>query len=87
MTITGGGENNTPATVIVSTNAAGYITSVGVPVQGLFASTPTVNTMSNSNAVFTITMGGRANRVQYETLVAMGSMVGDASDDAIAPDA
>jgi hypothetical protein len=87
MTITGGGENNTPATVIVSTNAAGYITSVGVPVQGLYASTPTVNTMSNSNAVFTITMGGRANRVQYETLVAMGSMVGDASDDAIAPDA
>lgn len=85
MTITGGGENNTPATVIVSTNAAGYITSVGVPVQGLYASTPTINAMSN--AVFTITMGGRANRVQYETLVAMGSMVGDASDDAIAPDA
>ena len=85
MTITGGGENNTPATVIVNTNAAGYITSVDVPVQGLYASTPTINAMSN--AVFTITMGGRANRVQYETLVAMGSMTGDASDDAIAPDA
>lgn len=27
--------------------------------------------------------GGRAGRVQYETLVAMGSMTGDASDDAI----
>ena len=85
MTITNGGLNNTPATVIVNTNAAGYITSVDVPVQGLYASTPTINAMSN--AVFTITMGGRANRVQYETLVAMGSMTGDASDDAIAPDA
>ena len=85
MTITNGGVNNTPATVIVNTNAAGYITSVDVPVGGLYTSTPTLNTMSN--AVFTITMGGRANRVQYETLVAMGSMTGDASDDAIAPDA
>jgi len=31
--------------------------------------------------------GGRAGRVQYETLVAMGSMTGDASDDALLPDA
>ena len=31
--------------------------------------------------------GGRAGRVQYETLVAMGSMTGDASDDTILPDA
>lgn len=30
--------------------------------------------------------GGRAGRVFYETLVAMGSMGGDASDDTIAPD-
>ena len=30
--------------------------------------------------------GGRAGRVQYETLVAMGSMTGDASDDSILPD-
>jgi hypothetical protein len=28
-------------------------------------------------------MGGRANRVNQETLVAMGSMTGDAADDAI----
>mgnify|MGYP003118357277 FL=1 len=32
-----------------------------------------------ANAVFTITVGGRAGRVQTETLVAMGSMVGDGS--------
>lgn len=31
--------------------------------------------------------GGRAGRVQYETLVAMGSMTGDGSDDALFKDA
>jgi hypothetical protein len=30
--------------------------------------------------------GGRAGRVQYETLVAMGSMASDASDDTVLPD-
>ena len=35
---------------------------------------------TRANAVFTITMGGRANRVQTETVVAMGSMVGDGSN-------
>ena len=85
MTITSGGVNNTPATVIVRTNAAGWITSVDVTNGGLYTSTPTLNSMSN--AVFTITMGGRAGRTTFETLVAMGSMTGDASDDAIAPDA
>jgi hypothetical protein len=36
-------------------------------------------TPSYSNAAFTLTMGGRANRVVQETLVAMGSMTGDAT--------
>ena len=31
--------------------------------------------------------GGRAGRVQYETLVAMGSLTADATDDAVLPDA
>jgi hypothetical protein len=35
----------------------------------------------------TVGTGGRAGRVQYETLVAMGSMTGDASDDTVLPDA
>jgi len=35
----------------------------------------------------TVGSGGRAGRVQYETLVAMGSMTGDGSDDTILPDA
>ena len=80
LTLTGGNgigatTGNTPATVVVSVNAAGYITSVAVTNPGLYANTPVANTMSN--AVFTIVMGGRANRVQTETLVAMGSMYGD----------
>ena len=35
----------------------------------------------------TVGTGGRAGRVQYETLVAMGSMSSDASDDTVLPDA
>ena len=33
-----------------------------------------------TNAVFTFVTGGRSNRVQTETLVAMGSMTGDGSN-------
>ena len=36
--------------------------------------------------VRTVGTGGRAGRVQYETLVAMGSITGDATDDSILPD-
>lgn len=36
--------------------------------------------------VRTVGTGGRAGRVQYETLVAMGSMVEDGSDDDVLPD-
>lgn len=35
----------------------------------------------------TVGSGGRAGRVQYETLVAMGSIVTDGSDDTVLPDA
>ena len=80
LTLSGGNgigatTGNTPATVVVSVNATNHIVSVGVVNGGLYANTPVANTMSN--AVFTITMGGRATRVQTETLVAMGSMYGD----------
>lgn len=37
--------------------------------------------------VRTVGTGGRAGRVQYETLVAMGSISNDGSDDSILPDA
>lgn len=36
--------------------------------------------------VRTVGSGGRAGRVQYETLVAMGSITGDGSDDDVLPD-
>lgn len=35
----------------------------------------------------TVGTGGRAGRVNEETLVAMGSMTGDGADDAVYPDA
>jgi len=75
ITFSGGGTPNTPASALVAVNAAGYITSVTVVTAGQYLTTPTANTMSNAS--FTITMGGRANRVQTETIVAMGSMFGD----------
>jgi hypothetical protein len=48
--------------------------------------TAPISTSSFTNAVFTIVMGGRANRVNQETLVAMGSMEGDSTDDAVYPE-
>ena len=41
-----------------------------------YRTTPTA-TIAGSNASITVVMGGRANRVHTETLVAMGSMRGD----------
>ncbi len=85
LVLSGGGTNNTAAQVSVTTAATGRISSISVSNAGLYTGTPTTNTFGNT--VFTITMGGRNGRTTFETLVAMGSMTGDASDDAIAPDA
>jgi hypothetical protein len=85
VTFTGGSSGaaagmtgNTSANAIVAVNTAGYITSVTLTSGGSYANTP-VATPTSGNAAFTLTMGGRANRVQQETLVAMGSMTGDAT--------
>lgn len=72
----GATTGNTAANAQISVNTAGYITSITINNPGLYANTP-IATPNTGNAVFTITMGGRANRVQTETLVAMGSMTGD----------
>jgi hypothetical protein len=94
VTFTGGSSGaaagltgNTSANAIIAVNTAGYITSVTLTSGGSYANTP-VATPTSGNAVFTLTMGGRANRVQQETLVAMGSITGDAtlSDDSNYPD-
>ena len=71
-----GGTGNTAANAQISVNTAGYITAITINNPGLYANTP-VAVPNTGNAVFTVTMGGRANRVQLETLVAMGSITGD----------
>ena len=70
------GSGNTAANAQISVNTAGYITAVTLNSGGLYANTP-IATANSGNASFTITMGGRANRVTTETIVAMGSMTGD----------
>jgi len=85
-----GMTGNVAANARIFVNTAGYIVNVQMSSGGSYANTPRVEnlfhaannaliTPSYSNAVFTLTMGGRANRVMQETLVAMGSMTGDAT--------
>jgi hypothetical protein len=87
------GSGETAANARVYVNTTGHIVNVSVFTGGVYANTPVlpnvytsltyvqntaaISTSSYSNAVFTIAMGGRANRVQTETLVAMGSLYGD----------
>ena len=65
-----------PVVATIATNTAGYISSITIVNPGLYANTPILRP-NTGNAVFTVTMGGRANRVTTETLVAMGSITGD----------
>ena len=65
-----------PVVATISVNTAGYISTITIVNPGLYANTPILRP-NTGNAVFTVSMGGRANRVQTETLVAMGSMTGD----------
>jgi hypothetical protein len=59
---------NTIATVVIHSPGAGFNV----------APTLTPNGPNSANfATFSVTLGGRAGRVNYETLVAMGSMTGD----------
>lgn len=64
-------RQNTIATITINNAGAGFNVA------------PTVSA-DDSNIVpasFTVALGGRAGRVQYETLVAMGSMTGDDTGD------
>ena len=65
-----------PVVATISVNTAGYINTITIVNPGLYANTPILRP-NTGNAVFTVTMGGRANRISTETLVAMGSMTGD----------
>ena len=77
----GGSYANTPVISGAATGVANVYTGLTYA-----ENTAPISTSSFTNAVFTITMGGRANRVNQETLVAMGSMEGDATDDAVYPE-
>ena len=95
LTISGGGDGTVNVAYTIanskntlqpfSTNAAWNVINtlvINSPGAG-FNVAPTViaGGANMAPATFSITMGGRTGRVQYETLVAMGSMTGDDTND------
>jgi len=84
------GTGGTNATGNVVTNATGNVVSFSVSSWGAnfntAAPTVTITTSTGVGASLTATAGGRAGRTSYETLVAMGSITGDASDDTLLPE-
>lgn len=93
LVVVSGGTVN--ASFSVSTNATGAIQSITLvtPGSGFKSKTPTVaaanstlGASAGSGATFSVTVGGRAGRIFMETLVATGSITGDASDDTTFPD-
>lgn len=95
LTVSGGGDgsinigytiaNSKNTLQSYSTNAAwNTITSLTIYAPGAgFNVAPTViaGGANITPAVFAVTLGGRAGRVQYETLVSLGSISGDDSAD------
>jgi hypothetical protein len=84
------------ATFTVGTNATGNIVSLtlvsggagfkSVATSAVTIANSTGGASAGSGATLVPVLGGRAGRVNYETLVAMGSITGDASDDTTFPD-
>jgi hypothetical protein len=82
----GQGTGNTSANAYLSVAANGRVQSVTLYDGGLYLTTPNASPVSG-NTAFTITMGGRANRFQYEVLVACNTIYSDAtSDDHLLPE-
>jgi hypothetical protein len=75
---------NTTPNVIVSRSTVGQF-AVDVNEQAAAANTGQKGAHAGWN-LRTVGQGGRSGRVFYETLVAMGSMAGDGSDDTQLPD-
>jgi hypothetical protein len=73
-----GMTGNVAANAQVYVNTAGWLVNVTMRTAGSYANTPNV-VFPSGNVVPTVTMGGRANRVTQETIVAMGSIYGDAT--------
>lgn len=81
-----GGTN---ATGNLVTNSTGNVVAVSVTSFGanFTSANPAVTITANgTGASISAVAGGRAGRVQYETLVAMGSISTDASDDTLLPE-
>jgi hypothetical protein len=82
----GRGTGNTSANAMISVDSNGRIQSITINSGGLYLTTPNAIPASG-NAALTVTMGGRANRFQYEVLVACNTIYSDAnSDDHILPE-
>ncbi len=85
----GAGGTNATGNVVVN-GAAGNIVSFSVTNWGANFTTAapivTITTGAGLSGSLTAAAGGRAGRTQYETLVAMGSMTGDAADDTQLPE-
>lgn len=72
-----------------TTNANASIFSIGGVIQRIdvlnpgagYAATPSISLPTGANASVEVVMGGRANRRQYEVLVAHGSITGDDAAD------
>lgn len=82
LTITGGGGTGANASFTV--NDDGNVTSIIIHSAGSgYTSAPTVKAAGSNTgiATFTASVGGRAGRRHYETLVATGSITGDNSAD------
>lgn len=86
ITFTNGGTNSIQANATMVVNSANLVTAIVLNSGGLYDSAPTVAPPSG-NAAFTLVLGGRAGRETQEVLVAMNTIVGDASDDSTYPDA
>jgi len=81
------GGSGVGANATYTANAAGNISSVVMNYVGnTYNTTPTANIVAayTVQASLRVVMGGRANRIMYETLVASGNIAADAgADDAI----
>jgi len=73
VTFTGGGGTGAAGTAQVT---GGVITGVTITSPGSgYTTSPTVSVAGGMGAILVAVLGGRAGRVQHETLVAMGSIV------------
>jgi hypothetical protein len=69
------------ASLVVTSGGSGFINTSAIAIA--VANSTGGATGAGTGATLTVTLGGRAGRKHMETLVAMGSITGDASDSAL----